>query len=273
MPNVIFRTVIEFLLLRSEEAFEMVLREINAKARFDALLRFERKHFKVTTGNAVYTYDSAVGVDPIKHQILGPLRLIEKGGKPIFRQPNKYAKGRPLYYWELPEEERAILPWQTRGAFYCPVVADLFPENYSFDVSSILEKIPESDEEPEERENEFLDVDPEFRDTDQEPEDKAFGSLLRKLKQDSPEKLKEAMEQTSIRSDTFEVAGLKFRVLTMTDSTHGFSTMLFRPDGYPVTDYTQLSANQEEALRRHNELVRLVRKTVRERGYATGRIS
>ena len=278
IPNTLFSGIMEWLVAADQKRMTLAIQEKNASGEFRGFLEWKRQFFKVTSrSGAVYFYEAAFGIDPLKHQLLGPLRKIEKDGKLIFEQEfPRLLRGQPRFLFDMePEAYEAIS--EIRPRFYCPVTRDLFPEDYVFDVEAEnLKYDREHGRTSGPVDNEFADIDAEFQ-PESEPSGPSFQDVMfEKMPHSSntPEKMASSLTERTVKEDTFRpVAGVEFRVITAENGDAGeFVTLVFRPDGELVPDLLRKWEKGEQHLEGHNQLVVFIRESVRRFGYATGRL-
>jgi len=287
LPNTLFMGVLEWLVTSEQKRMTLAIQEKNSSGEFRGLLQWERKFYRVTSRTgAVYSYDAAFGVAPLKHQLLGPLRKIEKNGQAIFEQNFPHLlKGQPRFLFDMEVEAYEEMS-ELRPRFYCPATRDLFPEDYIFDLKAESAKFERENGglTVKSREDEFTDIDPEFQDIDPEfqdfPPDKetrTFEQIMfseMPVSNTTPEAMEASLQNRAVKEDKFSpVDGVEFRVVTAANGDEGeFVTLVFRPDGELVPDLLKKWEKGEKHIEGHNQLVVYIREGVRQFGYATGRL-
>ena len=278
LPNTLFLGVMEWLVTSTQKRMTLAIQEKNSSGEFRGLLQWQRKFYKVTkrTG-AVYFYDAAFGVAPLQHQLLGPLRKIEKNGKSIFEQEFPHLlKGQPRFLFDMSDEAYEALS-DIRPRFYCPVTRDLFPEAYVFDLKAESEKFHAENGQTDESGDEFSDIDPEFKNSPADAATRTFEQVMfseMPVSNTTPDEMEVSLQKRTVKEDKFSpVEGVVFRVVTASNGDEGeFVTLVFRPDGELVPDLLKKWEKGEQHLEGHNQLVVYIRKGVRQFGYATGRL-
>ena len=279
VPNTLFLGIMEWLVTTAQTKITLAIQEKNFSGEFKGILEWRRRLYKVmaTTG-ADYYYEAAFGIDPLKHQLLGPLRKIEKNGKLIFEQEFPYVlKGQPRFLFDMPVKEYEAIS-ELRPRFYCPVTRDLFPEAYVFDMKAEREKFDrEHGRKAEPVDDEFADLDSEFRVELEEPGKKTFEELMfaeMPVSETTPGEMEASLQERTVKEDKFSpVKGVEFRIITAVNGDKGeHVTLVFRPDGELVPDLLKKWKKGEPHLEGHNQLVVYIREGVRKYGYATGRL-
>ena len=280
IPNTLFIGIMEWLVTTEQQRMTLSIQEKNASGEFRGLLQWERKFYKVSAkSGAVYFYEAAFGLDPVKHQLLGPLRKIEKNGRLIFKQKFPHIlRGQPRFLFDMKVADYEAMS-DLRPRFYCPVTRDLFPEAYVFNMQEESDKFDKqrgrTATEP--VEDEFADIDPEFQDDPKEDGEQSFKDLMfseMPVSSTTPQEMAASLQKRTIKEDKFSpVAGVEFRVITAGNGDQGdVVTLVFRPDGELVPDFLKKWKKGEQHLEGHNKMVIYIREGVRQHGYATGRL-